>query len=89
MAAAPDQTRAAVSVVYAAPRDASFLSRPDTHTPKKVHVAREDWTAACASPTSRSSRCNPLLDESQSRPAAEVPVWLRCRRPGCRVRWPA
>lgn len=74
---------------YAALRDATFLSRPETRTVKKWHVDRGTGTAACSNAASWSSKCNPMLDETTRKPAGEVFEWVRCQRPGCRVRWPA
>jgi hypothetical protein len=66
-------------VLMAASRDASWYQSPGRAY--VMHVATGTWQ-----PT-----CNPLralLDETTGRPAVNVPERVRCRRPGCRTRWP-
>ncbi len=75
--------------VYAALRDASWLSHPDVYTLKKWHVDRGTATPACSNTRTWSSRNNPMLDETTRKPAADVAAHVRCLRPGCRVRCPA
>jgi hypothetical protein len=66
------------SPVLAALRDASWLPNPDTRTPKRAHVLRADGRAACGLVA---VMCDP-------EPAGDVPDWQRCKRPGCRDKWP-
>lgn len=73
---------------FAAQRDASHLDRPDTRTVRVWHVDRGNGTAACASATGWSSRCNPMLVDFTRKPVTEVAENVRCHRPGCRVHWP-
>lgn len=72
-------TEKAPDQVQAAYRDASWWPRPDTRTVKRGHVLREDGRAACGLVA---AMCDP---ES----AEDIPEALRCRRAGCRERWPA
>ena len=62
----------------AAYRDASWLSNPDTRTPKRGHILRADGRAACGL----------VAMMCDAEPAEAIPECLRCRRPGCRERWP-
>jgi hypothetical protein len=64
--------------VQAAYRDASWHRRPDTRTPKRGHVLREDGRATCGLVA---VMCDP-------EPAELIPEGLRCCRPGCRDKWP-
>jgi hypothetical protein len=71
-------------VLMAASRDASWYQSPGRAYVMHVAVIRDETD--CWQPT-----CNPLralLDETTGRPAANVPERERCRRPGCRTRWP-
>jgi hypothetical protein len=81
-------TRGVEPYAYAALRDASWLSRPDTRTLKKWHVDRGNGVPACSNERSWSSRANPMLDETTRTPIADTAEPDRCQRPGCRVRWP-
>ena len=65
--------------LLAAFRDASWFPNPDTRTPKRAHVLRADGRAACGLVA---VMCDP-------EPAEDVPDWQRCKRPGCRGKWPA
>jgi hypothetical protein len=70
--------------LMAATRDASWTDRPNTRSVKQFHIVLPGtkWLPAC-------NPSNMLLDSDESaRPAAQVPVPNRCRRPGCKVRWP-
>lgn len=62
----------------AAFRDASFWSKPDTRSAKMAHILRDDGTPACG--------LNAMMGDPE--PAEGVHVVLRCKRPGCRDRWP-
>lgn len=62
----------------AAYRDASWLSHPDTRTPKRGHILLDDGRAACGL----------VAMMCDAEPAEGIPECLRCRRPGCRDRWP-
>lgn len=64
--------------VLAAYRDASWLNRPDTRTPKRGHVLRANGQAACGL----------VAMMGDPEPAEGVPELLRCKRPGCRDKWP-
>jgi hypothetical protein len=73
----------------AALRDASWYRNPSTDKPVRYHIVREDvhkGEGACGiavlHATSRT-----VLDETLD--AADVPLNLRCQRPGCKQRWPA
>lgn len=65
--------------VQAAFRDASFLRNPDTRTVKMAHVLRTDGTPACGL---HALMCDP-------EPAERIHDVLRCKRAGCRQRWPS
>jgi hypothetical protein len=69
----------------AAWRDASWYEHPGKAW--VYHVVLGDFQPACNQ--SNSMRTGVSLCDFTVRPAAEVPLRLRCRRPGCRVRWPA
>jgi hypothetical protein len=71
-------TEATNDEVQAAFRDASFLRNPNTRTPKMAHVLLADGSPACGL---KALMCDP-------EPADEIYVNLRCKRPGCRQRWP-
>jgi len=71
--------------VRAGMRDASWYANPSGHdwapTPPKYHVVVGSGPA-----------CNPegvLISEHSIVDAADVSVDDRCRRAGCRARWPA
>jgi hypothetical protein len=64
--------------LQAAFRDASFWTNPDTRTVKMAHVLREDGSPACG--------LHALMGEPE--PAELIDVFLRCKRSGCRQRWP-
>lgn len=64
--------------IQAAFRDASFFRNPNTRTPKMAHVLRSDGSPACGLLT--------LMGDPE--PAERVDALLRCKRPGCRERWP-
>lgn len=66
--------------VYAAWRDASWCRSPGRA--RVYHVNAGEWMGAC-------KRRWLILNEDSCLPAGDVPAHLRCRRPGCRVRWPA
>lgn len=72
--------------LMAGTRDASWWNHPDVTKVKVLHVAiiggrgGNIWTACCDPRI-------PLV-ENHSWRAADVPEGLRCRRSGCRVRWP-
>jgi hypothetical protein len=71
----------------AAMRDASQLRRPGTAS--KYHVVSDDmgaWSACGASPLVLETVSLPAGDVTLD--AALVPPGLRCRRKGCRERWP-
>lgn len=79
-----DETQAPLNpavpvLMRAAKRDASWYAYPGTAW--QYHIVVGDLLPAC----------NPqgaLLTEETARPAEEVAEDVRCRRPGCRVRWP-
>lgn len=64
--------------LQAAYRDASWHRCPDLRTPKRAHVLRADDSAACGL----------VAVMGDPGAAVDVPELLRCRRPGCRERWP-
>jgi hypothetical protein len=66
-------------VLMAARRDASWYQYPGTAY--VMHVATDTWQPAC-------NPLHALLAEFTAKPAADVPEHARCRRPGCRTRWP-
>ena len=66
------------AVAQAAYRDASWFNNPDTRTPKRGHILRADGRPACGLVA---VMCDP-------EPADCIPEILRCKRPGCRQRWP-
>ena len=69
--------------LMAATRDAAWYGRPAIDRGVKYHVCLDgEFVPAC----------NPnraLLSEHSRQHAAEVPTFQRCRRPGCRSRWPS
>lgn len=75
----PNSSNDSTATVQAAFRDASWVNRPDTRSPKRAHIVREDGTPACG--------LFAVLCEPE--PAEGIPDVLRCKRPGCRSRWPA
>jgi hypothetical protein len=64
----------------AALRDASWLDHPETSSPKRYHICREDSPALAV--------CGTFGMLQDGRPAYEVPESLRCRKRGCRELWP-
>lgn len=64
--------------LQAAFRDASFFRNPDTRTVKRAHVLRPDGTPYCGL---LAVMCDP-------EPADGIEDFQRCKRPGCRQRWP-
>lgn len=65
----------------AAPRDASWYDRPNVHSVKLLHVWGQDMMSACG---------RSIMSDN---PGAmwkleDVPLGLRCGRPGCSGRWP-
>lgn len=64
--------------VMAATRDANFVSNPNTTTPKRWHILREDGQPFCGT----------LAVMGDPEPAEDVFSGFRCKRPGCRERWP-
>jgi hypothetical protein len=64
--------------LQAAFRDASFWSKPDTRFAKRAHILRPDGTPACG--------LHAMMGDPE--PAERVQVELRCKRSGCRERWP-
>ena len=75
----------APTVSHAAPRDASFYGNPSTNQPWRIryHIVSEDGHTSCCRPD-----LLPLDTVGGLCDAAEVADRLRCRRPGCRERWP-
>jgi hypothetical protein len=71
--------------VLAGLRDASWYERPGQALQR--HIVLDGWHAAC-SPPHPGRRARMLLVEFTAVPAAEVPDVARCKRPGCRQRWP-
>lgn len=65
--------------IQAAFRDASFLRNPDTRSVKMAHVLRADGSASCGM----------LALMGDPEPAELVEALLRCKRAGCRQRWPS
>lgn len=63
----------------AAPRDAAVYDRPNVWSHKRVHV----WGVGSMSACGRSVLTDLLLKDLDS-----VPDHARCRRSGCRERWP-
>jgi hypothetical protein len=64
--------------LQAAFRDASFWRKPDTRFAKMAHILRTDGTPSCG--------LHAMMGDPE--PAARVQVVLRCKRRGCRERWP-
>ena len=75
----------------AATRDASWYRRPSTHGPDLVyHVVREEihrQEGACGVPVVALEGFS--LERDVTVDAATVRPEHRCRRPGCKARWPA
>ncbi len=81
--------------LLAASRDASCIARPNTRSPKQVHVAvnvhvmpKTFWEGE---QLTGDAACDPAgmpLDMSLSDPAETWPDRVRCRRRGCASRWP-
>jgi hypothetical protein len=65
---------------WAAQRDASWYSRPNTRTDKVVHVARPDHWSRCG---------RSFLNDEMIWALEGVAEVLRCRGNGCRQAWPA
>lgn len=65
--------------LQAAYRDASWWPNPDTSSVKRAHVLRADGHAACGL----------VAFMGDPEPADLIPEALRCRRGGCRAKWPA
>ena len=63
-------------------RDASWIDQPSTSGSKQYHLEslKRQGLTACG--------VGVILDDLQVRRADEVPEWSRCRRNGCRQRWP-
>lgn len=72
-------TQTDTAPLLAATRDASFFDNPDTRSVKSYHILRPDGTAACGL---KAFMCD---DE----PAERIHESHRCRRQGCKQRWPA
>lgn len=67
----------------AALRDASWFRYPSTDKPVKYHVVVDDsGVGGCSVWTIKGKH----LDESLG--LADVPLIMRCMRPGCRKYWP-
>lgn len=79
LTAAADRVRDLAAAPWAAPRDASWFDRPNTHQPKRWHVATPSGLSLCYS--------RPLV-EAQSVSLDQVPEELRCQHWGCRRYWP-
>jgi hypothetical protein len=60
-------------------RDASWLNKPDTRSPKRWHVLVSDFNPACG------TQMMPNYDGAI--PASSVPMSSRCQRPGCKALW--
>ena len=78
--------------VRAAKRDASWYDKPGQSW--RWHIVLREQYAACSPPHPERNhwpRMVLAIDGSGggTRPAAEVPDISRCRRPGCRQRWPS
>ena len=67
-----------MAIIMAAPRDASWYSRPNTAGLKKMHVVGADGRSACG---------RSILQDDEWEPAASVDPVFRCKKPGCRERW--
>lgn len=65
--------------LMAVQRDASWLNKPDTRTPKRWHVLLNDFNPACGT--------HMLPQYENAIPAASVPESSRCQRPGCKGLW--
>lgn len=78
------------SQIRAALRDASWYRRPSTHGKDLVyHVVRGEVhreEGACGTPVIAQEGFAPVRDVTIA--AEEVAEHQRCRRPGCRARWP-
>jgi hypothetical protein len=74
-----DLAAAATPGPWAAPRDAAWFDRPNTHQPKRWHVATPSGLSLCYS--------RPLV-QTQAVALDQVPEELRCQHWGCRRYWP-
>lgn len=74
----PQAGQPAQATLQAAYRDASWFNNPDVTTPKRAHVLRAEGTAACGL----------VAFMCDAHPAESIPEGQRCRRLGCRGRWP-
>lgn len=71
-------------------RDATFLRRPGRAQVRHIAVRDGDeWFARCVGGRALHGEHTMPLDGSMLAPAAQVHPNGRCRRPGCRVKWPA
>ncbi len=66
--------------VWAGYKDQSYLSRVERGEHVRCHVARPDGAAWCT---------GDILDDSWQRGLAEVPEHMRCKKRGCKQRWPS
>lgn len=76
--------------VWAGLRDASWYSCPAVRGVRQYHVALPAdplFPDGLLSPACNPSRA--FLNEETLEPAREITPAHRCRRPGCRTRWPA
>ena len=68
-------------VLWAGTRDASWYNRPSVDGPVKFHVVVDAHFPAC-------NQGGVLISDYGQQPAADVPDFQRCGRPGCKLRWP-
>lgn len=71
-----------MSTIKASTRDASWYSRPNVSYPKKYHVVGPDGIdgmSACG---------RSLLSYDHEMEAEAVPDHSRCKRKGCKEKWP-
>ncbi len=64
----------------AALRDASWTSSPNTTTPKRYHVVKDDGTPRCGLMLA--------LCTEDAIDLHQVPASSRCGRRGCKEKWP-
>jgi hypothetical protein len=67
------------SELMAAPRDASWFNHPG-HNGGQYHIVADDGGSACR---------GQMLIPELARSAATLDQRLRCRRNGCKQRWPS
>lgn len=76
------------AAVWAATRDASWYNKPGVAMQYHVVMEGAGWYAACSPPKPGQGLPRMLLVDFTVVDAAEVTEIARCKRPGCRQRWP-